>query len=227
MNGTLTEKREIANGTGVFRFRTDEDVPFVPGQYFHIKFRDDLKHHFTISNSPNEPRIISLTTRLRDTEFKNALRSLPIGGTAEIYKINGEFTLPERISEPIVFIALGIGITPYISMLRYLDEEGRLSGITLIYSDSDAASMAYVSELEELSRTHDGFRLIITITGDPAWSGERRRVDAAFVREYIPGRDTSRYYVSGPPDAVVSVGNELRKLGIAQDRIKSEEFPGY
>ena len=228
MNGTLVEKTLIAKGTGLFRFSVDEDVDFTPGQYFHIKFRDDLKHHFTIINSPNEKRIISLATRMRDSEFKTTLNALPIGGHAEIYKIKGEFVLPDEMNKPIVFIALGIGITPYMSMLTYLKESGMPPmGITLIYSDSDKASMAFISDLTKYETETKGFKMILTVTSDPAWEGEKARVDEEFIRKNIPETAAHLFYISGPPQAVESVSVSLARLEVPKELIKTENFTGY
>jgi len=228
MNGTLVEKIMVAKGTGLFRFSVDEDVDFKPGQYFHIKFRDDLKHHFTIVNSPSEKRIISVATRLRDSEFKTTLDALPVGGHAEIYKIKGEFVLPDEMSKPMVFIALGIGITPYMSMLAYLKESGMPPmGITLIYSDSDEASMAFISDLKKYETETKGFKMIVTVTSDPQWQGESSRVDEAFIKKYIPEVAAHLFYISGPPQAVESVSAVLRGLDVAPDLIKTENFTGY
>ncbi len=228
MNGTLIEKAMVAKGTGLFRFSVDEDVDFKAGQYFHIKFRDDLKHHFTVLNSPNEKRIISLATRLRDSEFKTTLNTLPIGGHAEIYKIKGEFVLPEEITKPTVFIALGIGITPYMSMLTYLKESGMPPmGITLLYSDSDVASMAFLTDLTKYETDTKGFKMITTVTSDPTWEGENARIDEAFMKKYIPQPAAYLFYISGPPQAVESVSLALGLLGVPKEQVKTENFTGY
>src|SRR5689334_7846591 len=99
MKGTLIQKEEVAKGTGFFKFSVDEDIDFKPGQIFHILLREGVKHHLTIVNSPNEKRVVSLATRMRDSEFKNTLHALELGAQVEIYKIKGEFVLPQDTSK--------------------------------------------------------------------------------------------------------------------------------
>ncbi len=227
MKGTLVQKEDIAKGTSFFKFTVDEDIDFVPGQIFHILLREGVKHHLTIVNSPSEKRVVSLATRMRDSEFKNTLKGLPIGAEVEIYKIKGEFILPVDTSMPLVFIALGIGITPYISMLRFIKEEKLPYRVTLVYSDSDKESMAFLSELEAYAKELPEFKLILTVTKDPVWSGEKRHVDAQFVKDYVNKPSEYRYYISGPPLAVTAVSESLATLNIPPEQLKVESFTGY
>jgi len=224
----LKDKREVANGTMLFVYDLlGEKVNFTPGQYFHVAIKEGLKHHFTIVNSPNENGILSHVTRMRDSEFKNILRDLPIGAEVEVYKIKGEFILPDDTSIPIVLIALGIGITPYISILRFIKEENRRYKITLICSDSDKQSMAFLQELERYAKNNPNFRLILTITGDESWTGEKRHVDGDFIKDHFENPADFLYYISGPPKAVESVLTSLEKVGIDKSNIKTENFTGY
>lgn len=227
MKGTLIQKEDVARGTSFFKFTVDEDIDFKPGMVFHILLKEGVKHHLTIVNSPNEKRTVSLATRMRDSEFKNTLKDLPMGAQVEIYKIKGEFTLPEDTSKLLVFIALGIGITPYISMLRWIAEEKLSFQVTLIYSDSDRESMAFLSEMETYAKENPNFKLILTVTKDPNWTGEKRHIDEAFVKEYLPNPEKNVYYISGAPAAVEAVSSSLAKLDIPAEQIKSENFTGY
>ncbi len=227
MKGTLIQKEDVARGTSFFKFSVDEDIDFKPGQIFHILLKEGVKHHLTIVNSPSEKRTVSLATRMRDTEFKNMLKTLPVGAQVEIYKIKGEFILPEDTSKPLVFIALGIGITPYVSMTRYIKEQNLPYTMTLIYSDSDRESMAFLSEMEAYAKDNPNFKLILTVTKDPQWTGEKRHVDENFVKEYVATLMENIYYISGPPAAVEAVAASLARLGIPTEQIKTENFTGY
>ena len=157
----IVAKKEVAKETLLVKFKVAEgEVNFNPGQFVFVELPKLLypdengnRHHFTILNSPNEKGIISITTRIRDTGFKRTLRELPEGTEVEVGPIAGFFTLPNDVSRPLVFIALGIGITPYISMLRYIEEEGLKHKVTLIYSDSDEESLSYLDELKKMEKT--------------------------------------------------------------------------
>lgn len=228
MQGKLVEKSEIAKGTMLFKFSLPENIEFQSGDVFHIKFSENVKHHFTIVNSPNEARTVSVATRMRDSEFKNTLKAMSMGDEAEIYfKKKGEFVLTEDTFKPLVFIALGIGITPYISMLRYIKEQHLSYQITLIYSDSDRQSMAFLSELESYARENPNFKMILTITKDPNWTGESRHVDDEFIQKYIKDPKECVYYISGPPKAVEAVSSAISLLGVAPENIHASSFVGY
>ena len=100
-------------------------------------------------------------------------------------KPKGTFVLPEQTDRPYVFIAGGIGITIFRCMLRYITEENLPHRVTLVYSNRDRESAAFLDELIDLERTHPNLRLIPTMTNDPAWQGETRRIDAALLSDYL------------------------------------------
>lgn len=226
-------KKEVAKETLLVKFKVwDGEVHFTPGQFFFLELTELLypdengnRHHFTIVNSPNEKGVLSLTTRIRDTGFKKTLRDLPVGTEVEVGPITGFFTLPDDNFRPLVFIALGIGITPYISMLRYIEEESLKHKVTLIYSDSDEESLAYLDELKEMEKKNPNFRIILTITGDKSGTTENRHVDANFIKDYINNPNDHIYFISGSPNAVGSVSKSLKDAGI--EDINSENFSGY
>jgi len=214
-----------------------EKVSFIPGQYFFVTLspadethKDELTHHFSIVNSPSQDGILALTTRLRldQSLFKRTLNEANVGDEVEIGKINGSFLLPDDTSKPIVLIALGIGITPYISMLRCSFEENKPYRFTVIYSDNETKSMAFLEELKQMDAAHDNMKLITSVTRDEAWSGEKRHVDGDFVKEYLGDSYADQlYYISGPPAVVEAVSASLKQAGIAEDNIKTDSFSGY
>src|SRR5665213_1577591 len=118
-----------------------ETVSFSPGQYFFVTLKpedeahkDELTHHFSIVNSPAQNGLLVLATRLRldQSLFKRTLNEAKDGDSVEIGKIGGSFVLPEQTDKPVVLIALGIGITPYMSMLRWAFEDSKDFDFTLI-----------------------------------------------------------------------------------------------
>jgi ferredoxin-NADP reductase len=228
MRAKIKDKKEVAKGTMLFEYDLlGEEVSFKSGQYFFVTLKEDLEHHFTIANSPNEKGILSNATRMRDSKFKNTLRDLPLGTEVEVGRIGGEFVLPEDESKPLVFIALGIGITPYVSMTRFIKEENLGYKMTLIYSDSNPESMAFLSELEHYSTENPNFKTILTVTKDDTWTGERRHVDENFLKDYFDSPGGNSYFISGPPKAVEGVEATLEKAGVKKENIKSENFSGY
>lgn len=234
MVGKIIDKKEVAIDTLQVVFETSEDFTFKAGQYCFVTLKNPSypdergnKRHFSIVNSPNEKGIITITTRLRDSGFKKSLKELPIGTEVELGPIAGVFTLPEDTKRPLVFIAGGIGITPFMSMLKYISEENIPYNITLIYSNRDQSSTVFLQEVQEFSRKIPDFKLILTMTEDPKWSGEKRLVDAQFIKNYIPSVNEPLYMVVGPPPMVEAVEGALKEAGIEQSNIKIENFTGY
>src|SRR3954464_9041651 len=177
MRATIMEKREVAKGTLFVRFDLlGEEVDFRPGQYFWLTLLDapyddekGPRRHISVATSPNERGALGLATRLRDTAFKRSLAELPVGTEVDVEHPKGEFVLPAETDLPYVFIAGGIGITVFRSMLRYIVEEGLQHRVTLVYSNRDLASAAFLDELTELGRAHDNVDLVLTMTDDPDW----------------------------------------------------------
>jgi ferredoxin-NADP reductase len=236
MRAAIKQKREVAKGTLLVLFDlAGAELDYRPGQYFwvellHPPYEDEkgARRHITAVTSPSERGVIGLCTRLRESAFKRSLAELAIGTEVEIEPPKGTFVLPEESSRPLVFVAGGIGITPFRSMLRYIEDERLPHRVTLIYSSRDRASAAFLDELEEIARVNPNVRLILTMTDDDAWPGERRRVDADFVREHLGDNlNAARYMVAGPPAMAQAVSTELEKAGIDPALIATDSFSGY
>ncbi len=233
MKVTIKEKKEIAKDSLFVTFDLlGKKVNFKPGQYFFItipklKYDDQRGNirHFSIVNSPNQNGIISMTTRIREESgFKKTLKELPLGSTVEIGSIAGDFTLPKE-PRSLVFMAGGIGITPFISMLNFIAEEKLPFNITLIYSNKDKASTAFFEELKEIEKRNKDVKVIFTMTQDPSFKGEKGRIDSQFVKINIKNYQSKTFYVSGPPAFTKEIIKILKDLEIKN--IKSEEFWGY
>jgi ferredoxin-NADP reductase len=236
MRAQLKEKREIAKGTLLATFDLlGEDVAFKPGQYFFVTLPDvghqderGLRRHITVVTSPNEKGVVGFATRMRDSAFKRSLRELPAGAEVEVEPPKGEFVLPKETARPLVFVAGGIGITVFRSMLRYIQEEGLGHRVTLIYSNRDRESTAFLDELRELEQDNRNFRLILTMTQDPGWDGESRKIDAQFFRDYL-GDDLNEYtfLVAGPPGMVEGMQEALAEAGVKEENVIPERYSGY
>lgn len=236
MRARILEKREVAKGTLLVVFDLlGEEVDFRPGQYFWVTLLDPPyddekgpRRHITVVTSPNEREVLGLCTRLRDTAFKRSLSELPVGAEVEVEQPKGSFVLPEETDRPYVFIAGGIGITVFRSMLRYIAEEDLPHRVTLVYSNRDRESTAFLDELLELERANPNLRIVFTMTDDPEWEGEKRRIDADFLREHLDGDLGSfTYLLAGPPGMVEAMEGTLREAGVADERIRPERFSGY
>lgn len=234
MLAVLKSKKEIAKGTLSVVFQLTENIDFKPGQYFFIDLINPPysdakgnKRHFSFVNSPNEKLIIEMSTRLTDSAFKKSLNEMEIGEKVEIGGIDGRFLLPESKDQPIVFIAGGIGITPFISMLRYVKEEKLDYKITLLYSNRDKSSTAFFNELKELQNKIQNFKLVFSMTDDTNWKEEKRMIDGELIKNYISDFNKAIYMIAGPPPMVEAVGKTLKMLGVKKNNIIIENFFGY
>ena len=236
MRARIKEKQDVAKGTLLVTFDLlGEEVDFRPGQYFFVtlpSLGDDddkgLRRHITVVTSPNEKGVLGFAARMRDSAFKRTLRELPVGTEVEVEPPKGKFSLPEDPSRPLVFVAGGIGITVFRSMLRYIHEERLPYRMTLIYSNRDRESTAFLDELRELEDTLPDFRLILTMTQDPGWDGETRKVDAQFVKDYL-GEELNQhlFLVAGPPAMAEDVQTALQEAGVQDENIIAERYSGY
>ena len=236
MRAKIKDKHEVAKGTLFVVFDLlGEEVDFRPGQYFWVTLLDPPyedekgpRRHISVATSPNERGVLGLCTRIRDSAFKRSLVELPLGVEVEVEQPKGEFVLPAETDVPYVFLAGGIGITVFRSMLRFIAEEGLPHRVTLVYSNRDRESTAFLDELSELAREHANIDLVLTMTDDESWEGERRHIGPELLRDHLDG-DLSgyRYLLAGPPGMVEGVTASLRQAGIPEERIRPERFSGY
>ena len=236
MRARVAEKREVARGTLLVVFDLlDEEVEFTPGQYFFVTLLDPphddergARRHFSVVTSPNERGRLGFCTRLRESAFKRSLAELPVGAEAEVEQPKGSFLLPEATNQPYVFLAGGIGITVFRSMLRYIAEEDLPHRVTLIYSNRDRESTPFLEELSELEGARANFDLVLTMTEDASWNGETRRIGPELLRDHL-GDDlpSYAYLVAGPPGMVDSLVATLRAAEVPEERVSADRFSGY
>jgi NAD(P)H-flavin reductase len=236
MRAKIKEKHEVAKGTLMVVFDLlGEEVDFRPGQYFWVTLLDPPyddekgpRRHISVVTSPNERGVLGLCTRLRDTAFKRSLAELPVGTDVDVEQPKGDFLLPEETDRPFVFVAGGIGITVFRCMLRYIAEERLPHRVTLVYSNRDRESTAFLDELTQFERDNPNFHLVLTMTNDDGWSGEKRRIDDDLLRDHLDGDLSSfRYLIAGPPAMVEGVTETLERAGIQESQIQAGRISGY
>jgi ferredoxin-NADP reductase len=235
MRATIKDKQEVAKGTLLVVFDLlGREVDFRPGQYFWVTLvdppYDDEKgprRHITVVTSPTERGVLGLCTRLRDSAFKRSLSELPVGTEVDVEEPKGSFVLPEETDRAYVFIAGGIGITVFRSMLRFIADEGLTHRITLVYSNRDRESTAFLDELAELDGALPNLTLVLTMTQDPGWNGETRRIDADFLGDHLGELGAFTYLIAGPPTMVEAVSETLGASGVPEEHILAQRFSGY
>ena len=233
---TLRRHRDVAEGTMAFHFARPPGFDFKAGQAVELLLPDpanpgkDFGHAFSIVSAPHENELV-IATRMRDSSYKKVLKALAPGAGVRLDGPFGSLTLHNKRTRAAVFIAGGIGITPFMSIIRHATHEGVAQRIVLLYSNRRPEDSAFLAELQALQKSNPEFRLVATMTGMEKsarpWEGERRLVDAAFVREAVQDLPDPIFYVAGPPAMVEAIRRTLAEAGIDEDDIRSEDFYGY
>jgi len=221
----LTEKKQETPDVTSFIFTPTEPVVWKAGQFVHY-----VLHHeptddrgsdrwFTNAAAPFEDQI-KITTRIayeKGSSFKTKLSSMAIGKNIEMSLVGGDFVLDDP-SREYVFIAGGIGITPFRSILKELDHEKKPINVTLLYSNRDQ-DVVYKEELEDIATRNHNFHIHYIFSPE--------HIDADKIKALIPNIQKPLFYVSGPEPMVESLGNMLKDMGVAEDHLKQDWFPGY
>lgn len=231
------KKEKIAADTYSFYFETRGNYfHFFPGQYIRITLpiqspekRSDSKF-FTISSAPQNNEHIIVTTREGISEFKKELFLLKQNQKVQIFGPLGGFYLSQAPETDVVFLAGGIGITPFYSMLTHLKTQRLPRSITLIASFTNKEDILFFHELKECSLINPNIQSIFTLTGNDLsgeWHGETGRINEQMVKKYTAQLTAPHYYIVGPLSMVSQTEELLMSLGIPETHIKLELFTGY
>ncbi len=233
----LKDRKEIAKGTMAFYLEKPEGFEYAAGQSIDLTLLDpsetDAKgplRTFSVASAPYELDLM-VATRMRDTAFKRELNKLPLRTPLKIEGPFGSMTLQKKVTRPAVFLAGGIGITPFRSMLFQANEIKAGHQITLFYSNRRPEDAAFLAELSELTEQNSNFTLVATMThlGDSqtVWNGERGYIDQAMLGKYLGRSRQPFYYIAGPQALESALREILVEFGIEEDDINSEGFSGY
>ena len=220
-----------------FWFEPLKKFSFRPGQFLqwtlpHSRADDrGTRRWFTIASSPTEEKVL-LTTKFSDrsSTFKQALRELKPGAEIATSDPDGDFILPIDPTTKLVFIAGGIGVTPFRSMVKYLRDSREDRDAVLFYSNKTEPEIAYKDFFDAAAALQPGFRVVYTLTDKatpPSWTGERGYVDAAMIEREVSDYKERAFYISGPHTMVTAFRDTLREMGIPGHNIKTDYFPGF
>lgn len=230
---TLTARRREGASVESFEFQPEDPLANQAGQYlrYTLNHRDPddrgITRFFTIASAPSES-IIMLTARFSTpgSSFKRALTQLEQGAVMEAAGPYGHF-LFSNYETPAVFIAGGIGITPFRSILVDLAARRLDPDITLLYANS-TPEIPFRQLFDDLSARQSRLKVIHTVSQpNHEWKGPVGRVDERFIREHVPDSDDALFYVSGPKPMVEAAAKTLTAMGVGAEKIKQDFFPGY
>jgi ferredoxin-NADP reductase len=233
----LERGETVADGTMAFHFSRPPGFHFQAGQSLAMSLvappetdGEGDTRTFTIASAPHEPDLM-VATRMRDTAFKRVLKSAPAGTAVRIDGPNGEMVLHDDAARPAVFLAGGIGITPFLSMARHAAHERLAHRIVLFYSNRRPEDAAFLPELQNLERLNSNYRLIATMAeaekSARPWSGETGFIRREMLERHLPDIASAVWYFAGPPAMTMAMGQMLQDMGVAEDAMRYEEFYGY
>lgn len=234
INLELKKKILITTDTYDFLFTPDQELKFKPGQYLEwtlghgAQDTKGAKRYFSIASSPTEAGIrMGVKFHSNPNSLTRSLLSLNLGDKIVASQLAGDFVLPKNKDKKLVFIAGGIGITPFRSMVKYLLDIEEKRDIILLYSNFTSADIIYKDVFDQGGRQL-GIKTIYTITNTPYpndWRGERGFIDEQMIKRIVPDYKERIFYLSGSHSMVVAFEQTLQKMGVKKWQIKKDFFP--
>ncbi len=232
----LKEKVQIASDIYDFIFVPSRKLAFAPGQYMEwtlghagIDSRGN-RRYFTLASSPTENSLrVGIKFYPNSSSFKQAMLSLDAHHEIVASHLAGDFVLPRNPKQKCVFIAGGIGITPFRSMIKYLLDNRLRRPIVLFYANKTADGFAYVT-LFEKARQELGLKTIYTVTDTSQlpswWNGKVGRITPELIKTEVPDYMNCLFYISGSKGMIDSFKELLSQLHVRENQIKTDFFSG-
>jgi len=234
----LTLKKIIPVGFDMydFVFVPDQNIRFRPGQYLEWTLSHEdpdnrgNRRYFTIASSPTEEDLrMGVKFYPESSSFKRALGNMKTGDSIIASQLSGEFVLPSDKNKKLVFIAGGIGITPFRSMIKYLLDHEESRDIVLFYSNKKLNEVAYKDIFDE-GQKRLGIKTVYCLTDKnqkPALWCRLGRIDADLIRMEVPDYEDRLFYISGPHAMVDAFSETLTQMGVRKSNIIVDFFPGF
>lgn len=207
-----------------------EVFDFKPGQYIMLGLYDEKgdiwqQRPFSICSSPLNKKYIQLAIRVYG-EFTKKIATLKTGDTVGIFGPSGYFTFNETRMQSIVLLAGGIGITPFMSIIRYVSEKNLSNKITLLYSNKNKEAVVFFEELLAISQKYQNIQVIFVLTEDilDTWKYEKRRIDKTMIEKYCSPFKGKYFSLCGPIKFMESVASQLEEIGVEKEYIDMERF---
>lgn len=230
------KKQKVAYKTYSFYFdRSNFQFDFNPGEYVRMTLEIDnpdnrgSSRYFTIASSPNNKKFLVITTKIIQSSFKKELFNLKEGKLVRFFGPLGNFIIDKKDTRPKIFLAGGIGITTFYSMVLYNFEMNLKNHIYLLASFSKPEDTIYANELLAISEKSPNISVSYTVSNadKKGWVGEIGRIDKVKIRNIISELNNPVFYVVGPTKMVDSITKNLKDMRVSSDRIMTEDFSGY
>lgn len=226
MNVVFDHREDVAQNITTFYFKPERPVRYIAGQFIELQIPHNApdsrgdKRWFTLSSTPSEP-LIAITTALageHSSSFKRELNALQPGMTATISLPMGDFVLPKDTTIPLIFVAAGVGITPFRSILTDLHYRDQHRDITLLYAAHTPEELAYTDFFKDCLGEH-----FISLTTSEA----DNKLTSESIAALTQPTDRHYMYISGPEELVEVLTKELADSHIDRQRVFTDYFHGY
>jgi ferredoxin-NADP reductase len=228
---------DVAENTMAFYLVRPEGFDFKAGQFLDLTIIDPPQtddegntRTFSIASAPFEPGLM-IATRLRNTAFKRVLAAAPPKMRLHLEGPSGSFTLHRNAQKPAVFLAGGIGITPFLSMVRDAHHEHLPHEIYLLYGNRRPEDAAFLDLLGDMAAANAKLHFVPVMSemgsSHRPWDGEVGMISKDLLARHLPTIQGPIYYIAGPPGMVASLRKVLAAAGVDEDDIRTEEFSGY
>ena len=233
----LLNRVEVAEDTIAFHLEKPFGFEVNPGQSVDLTLinppetdSEGNTRTFSIASCAFENQL-TFATRMRDTAFKRSLKKVALGTVVRMDPAMGSFTLHRNSAKPAVFLAGGIGITPFYGVVRQADHDHARHKLYLFYSNRRPEDAAFLESLQVLDQTKPNFRLIAAMTemaqSRKTWNGETGRINKEMLARHLSTLHGPIFYIAGPPAMVTGMRKMLAAAGVDEDDIRTEEFAGY
>jgi ferredoxin-NADP reductase len=204
---------------------------FVPGQFLNVSFwigGARMNRSYSISSSPTQREYVELTVRRepRGAVSRHIVDLLKVGDRIEAAGPVGRFTFAGTEADSVVLLAAGVGITPMMSISRYLTERSWAGDIFFIYTCRTPADFIFADEVAALQRLNPKLRVAVTISKAEGtdWKGPRGRITKEWLTQMVPDLASRRIHLCGPPSMMDSIKSMLTELGVSPEHLKTEAF---
>lgn len=230
MHATFDHSHDESSTITTFWFKPEKPVQFTPGQYLeltlpHVQVDErGTTRMFTVSSAPSDD-MLSITTKFSDpsSSFKAVLRALESGTTVAIVPPTGDFVLPADPTTPLVFVAGGMGVTPFHSIFKWLHDNEEQRPIKFIYAVKTEDDIIFQDSFDAA-----GIHATIVVTEpSDAWGGERGHLTADHILKLTEPDDRTLIYLAGPEPMIKDLSRDLHTANIPKSRIVTDHFPNY
>jgi ferredoxin-NADP reductase len=232
----IKERNRLTPDTYEFVFAAPPRFKFQPGQYMEWTLGHNKpdergnRRYFTLASAPTEHNIrLAIKFYKNTSSFKRAMLSLNRDSVLMASQLAGDFVLPDDPQQKCIFIAGGIGVTPFRSMIKYLLDRRQRRPITLFYASTRVEDIVY-KDVFDRAQMELGIRTIYMVSDNknlPAgWTGKVGRITPELIRATVPDYRNCVFYISGPRGMVDSFKDEINRLGAPGLDIRTDYFAG-